>query len=295
MNGAWVGALVGLGISIGVIVVATRPRSMSISRRVLDQVHVTGFEWHAPEQRRRLPTHGRLWRLLDLLSSDKSVQQRLAKSGSHFTLEMYRLDQLRWGAIGVAVVVVFGLLRMAVGKPVAPTLWLLLCAAGAVAGVAVRDYRLTRAAKVRVAQIDAELPMFAELLAFTVAAGLAPASAIRRVASKVGGQLANELRTCGDAVAAGKPFAESMQQMAEGIGSPDLQRFVDGIVVATQRGTPIADVLRAQAMDARTSSHRRLMEEAGRREIYALVPVVFLVLPVVVVVAVYPGFMSLVV
>lgn len=56
-----------------------------------------------------------------------------------------------------------------------------------------------------------------------------------------------------------------------------------------ERGTPLADVLRAQAQDVRELSRRRLVEEGGKREIAMMVPVVFLVLPVTVVFAAYPG------
>ena len=48
-------------------------------------------------------------------------------------------------------------------------------------------------------------------------------------------------------------------------------------------------MLRAQASDAREASRRALMEEGGRREIAQMVPVVFLVLPITVVFALFPG------
>ena len=69
-----------------------------------------------------------------------------------------------------------------------------------------------------------------------------------------------------------------------------LRRFVDGVVIAVQRGTPLADVLRAQAQDVREEGRRALMEAGGRKEIAMMVPVVFLILPVTVLFAVFPGF-----
>ena len=61
------------------------------------------------------------------------------------------------------------------------------------------------------------------------------------------------------------------------------------MIVAIERGTPMGEVLRAQAYDAREAARRALMEEGGRKEIAQMVPVVFLVLPVTVVFALYPG------
>jgi len=72
-----------------------------------------------------------------------------------------------------------------------------------------------------------------------------------------------------------------------------LVRFVDGMVVAVERGTPLAEVLRAQASDVRDSAKRELMESAGRKEIGMMVPLVFGVLPLTVVFAVYPGVAAL--
>ncbi len=70
---------------------------------------------------------------------------------------------------------------------------------------------------------------------------------------------------------------------------PALNRFVDGVAVAIERGTPLADVLRAQAQDARDNAKRELMETAGKKEIAMLAPVVFFILPLTVVFAIFPG------
>ena len=80
-----------------------------------------------------------------------------------------------------------------------------------------------------------------------------------------------------------------LQLLGERTGLPSLARFVDGIVVAVERGTPLADVLRAQAEDVREVGRRALMESGGKKEIAMMIPVVFLVLPITVLFAVFPG------
>ncbi len=84
-----------------------------------------------------------------------------------------------------------------------------------------------------------------------------------------------------------------MERLAARVSVPQVVRFVDGLVVAVERGTPLADVLRAQAADIREQRKRELIEAGGRREVLMLVPVVFLILPVVVLFALYPGLFSL--
>ena len=93
--------------------------------------------------------------------------------------------------------------------------------------------------------------------------------------------------------ASGRGLVEALEAMSSRVDVPAVRRFVDGVAIAVQRGTPLADVLRAQAADARAEQHRALLEVAGRKELLMLVPVVFLVLPTVVLVALYPAITSL--
>jgi tight adherence protein C len=64
---------------------------------------------------------------------------------------------------------------------------------------------------------------------------------------------------------------------------------VEQIVGALERGTPLADVLRAQAQDARDDAKRQLLEVAGHKEVAMLFPLVFGVLPVTIAFAIFPG------
>jgi tight adherence protein C len=81
--------------------------------------------------------------------------------------------------------------------------------------------------------------------------------------------------------------------MAARTSLPALARFVDGMAIAVERGTPLADVLRAQAVDVREVRKRALLEAGGRKEIQMMVPVVFLILPVTVLFALFPGLLTL--
>jgi tight adherence protein C len=72
-----------------------------------------------------------------------------------------------------------------------------------------------------------------------------------------------------------------------------VSRFAEGIAIAVERGTPLSDVLHAQAGDVREAGRRALIESGARREVLMMVPVVFLVLPVTVLFALFPGFYGL--
>ena len=76
-------------------------------------------------------------------------------------------------------------------------------------------------------------------------------------------------------------------------GVPGVARFAQGVAGAVERGTPLADVLHAQAADVRAAARRELIESAARREVLMMIPVVFLVLPVTVLFAFWPGVVGL--
>jgi tight adherence protein C len=68
---------------------------------------------------------------------------------------------------------------------------------------------------------------------------------------------------------------------------------VEQVVGALDRGTPIVEVLRAQAQDSRDDAKRQLLETAGKKEVAMLVPLVFLILPITVAFAIFPGILVL--
>lgn len=217
-----------------------------------------------------------------------SVRRRLDQLGGTRTVESFRAEQVLWGIAGTALGVVAALLLAARGGvAVLPLLGLVVV--GAVTGVVARDYQLTRQVRRREERMIAEFPTVAELLALSVSAGEGAVGALERVARTCGGELSAELRrTLADA-RAGASLVQALEGLAARTSLVSLARFVDGVAVAVERGTPLADVLRAQAQDVRDLGRRRLMETGGKKEIAMMVPVVFLVLPVTVLFAVYPG------
>ena len=232
-------------------------------------------------------------RLDTAVGGTASIRLRLDELGAG-TVEQVRLEQLVWGGSALGVLLGLGLLRSASGMPPNPVALLLLCLVAGLAGVLARDRALTQQVVRRRERSMAEFPTVAELLALSVAAGEGAMGALERVARLCSGQLGGELaRTLGQ-VRAGSTFVQAMQDLADRSSLPVLRRFVDGVVIAVERGSPMAEVLRAQAVDVRESGRRDLIETAAKREVAMMVPVVFLVLPVSVVFALFPGFYGLV-
>jgi tight adherence protein C len=226
------------------------------------------------------------------LGGAASVRRRLERAALDETVSEFRVQQVVWGLVAFAVAAAYAVLK-ALTHPGGMLPAVLLCLTAFVVGVLARDQHLTSQVKQRERRILAEFPTVAELLALAVAAGESPVAALDRVVRRSGGELSADLAKVLADVRTGEPVASAFDTMAATTGLPLVARFAQGIAVAVERGTPLADVLHAQAGDVRDAGRRELIEVAARREIAMMVPVVFLVLPVTVLFAFWPGVVGL--
>ncbi len=227
-----------------------------------------------------------------VLGGSSSVRRRLQRAGLDRTVQEFRVEQVVWGLACFAVMAAIGLLRT-LGGAGDPLSALVFCALAFGFGVLLRDNRLSAQVKERERQILTEFPTVAELLALSVAAGESPVSALDRVVRRSHGALSVDLAQVLARIRTGEPVGQAFESLAQTTGLPIVARFATGITVAMERGTPLADVLHAQAADVREAGRRLLIETAARKEIAMMAPVVFLVLPVTILFSFYPGVLGL--
>ena len=239
------------------------------------------------------PLIGLLTALLNsVFGGAEATARRLKQAGSPLTVEAFRAKQLAWGAGGLAVGVVVDLaaLRTHAVPVIAQLAIVLVFGAG---GVVIRDWLLQRAAKARVERMAEELPTVLEFLTLSLSAGEGILDSIRRVSRVSRGELSRELATVTADVATGMPLAQTLSRLAATLELPPFTRCVEQLVGALERGTPLVEVLRAQAQDVRDDAKRDLLETAGKKEVAMLVPLVFLILPVTIAFAIFPGIVVL--
>ena len=287
------GALLGLLVATGVLLVITRLRRLR-KPRLVDRARATSGGLIQGGVR-----IGSLRLLAELVlpiltiltpksATPESVAMRLRSAGLSGEVTRYRLSQLAWMVGGFMCGTILGsIIVVARSGPI--VIVVALAGLGVVSAYLLQDWLLSAKAKRRGKRMAAQLPTVAELLAFAVAAGEPPLAALERLSRTVDGELPAELDTVVSDVRVGASLQVALRDLAGRSQSQAVGRFVDGIVVSLERGSPLADVLRAQAADARAAGRRQLMESAGRREVAMLVPVVFLILPIVVVIALFPG------
>jgi tight adherence protein C len=228
------------------------------------------------------------------LGGSVATASRLREAGLPDNVPRFRAEQVLWGLAGfVAAILVTCGLPVLTGRSVSAMAVVGGAALGVLGGVLGRDGWLGRQIARRQAQILRELPTLVDLICLAVTAGEGPRAALERTVARSHGELSRELALVLADLRAGEPFTTAIERLAVRVPVPAVARFVDGLVVAVERGTPLGDVLRAQAADVREQHKRDLIETGGRREVLMLVPVVFLELPVVVLFALYPGLVSL--
>jgi len=293
---------IALGLGLWLVIFRSPPmRPITLSERIEPQLKSQNLEsrlLRAGEQ--NLTPFGPLERILRPVFRDwlttlgklnpslGATARRLAQAGINKSPLDFRAEQLLWAAAGFVVSLIVVLIGAAAGR-FNPVFSAAVIIGSAAAGFVLRDYWLGVQVRRRETRMMAEFPSLAELMALAVGAGESATGALDRVCRSAKGELSKEFSKILAETRAGKPLVLALQEFSARTDLAPLVRFVDGIIVAVERGTPLADVLRAQAQDVRDSAKRDLMEAAGKKEIAMMVPLVFGVLPLTVVFAVFPG------
>ncbi len=226
--------------------------------------------------------------LRQAVDGGSSTRRLLGQAGVTCSPDQWRLKVFESGLVGTGVGLVTGLLAVAsMHASVFAVIGLTIVGGGV--GLSTRRYLLARQARKRLALILEELPALCELLAICLTAGEGFRDALTRVAARGHGPLAVELRGELARVQLGIPLVEALGELSTRLDVPPLSRLLDHVISSIDRGTPLADVLRVQAAEARAEAGRRLQERASAREVIMLMPLVFLILPITVAFAVFPG------
>ena len=134
-----------------------------------------------------------------------------------------------------------------------------------------------------------ELPEVVDLLVVHLRAGDGIYRSFAAVVPRCEGELANQLSRVLLAVQFGAAFGEQVKSVSDAIPQPQVIEFTNKISLALERGTPLAAMLTELAESARAEIKNRLLRQAGKNETRMLIPLVFLILPITVLFAIYPS------
>ena len=296
MSGAVWGGLAGGLFGLGAVLVLWH---VAVTRRADLGMRVLHHLSDIPELAtlaRRPTTDGSLRaaadRLDELLGGNQSVRRRLERASLDMSVADFRVQQVVWGVGAMSLMAALTVVVTS-RSPERFLPMLILTVIAGVLGVLLRENRLTTQVRAHEHAVLSELPALTELLALAVAAGEGPVAALERVVSRSRGAFSRELAQVLGAIRTGTPVSVALDDYSARSGVPVVARFAQAVAVALERGTPLADLLHAQAADVREAQRRALIETGARREVAMMVPVVFLVLPTTVMFAFWPGLVGL--
>jgi tight adherence protein C len=151
----------------------------------------------------------------------------------------------------------------------------------------------SRIQKKRLEVAESEFPSVVELFAVLVSAGESPSTALLRISDRVRGEMAEKFSGALIDLKNGKSLSQSLDVLGAQVNSPTIRRFCDTLILAIERGTSLSEVLNRQVEEVRAGQHASLLVAAGKAEISLMIPVIFLILPISVLFALWPSYVSL--
>jgi tight adherence protein C len=138
-------------------------------------------------------------------------------------------------------------------------------------------------------QIELRLPELIDLLVLTVEAGLSFSAALQTAASRMQGPLGDELRLTLQEQNMGLGTTAALANLLTRCDTPSMRSFIRSITQGEKLGVSIGQILRNVATEMRKRRRQITEERAQKAPIKMLFPLVFLMLPPLFIVLLYPA------
>lgn len=148
---------------------------------------------------------------------------------------------------------------------------------------------VSRRARVRLDQIEYDLPELIDLLVVAVEAGLGFSAAIKSASERLQGPLGAEMRLMLQEQKMGLSVIEALKNVLARVETPSLRSFVRSIVQGEQLGISIGQVLRSVADEMRKRRKAAAEERAQKAPIKMLFPLIFLIFPAMFIILLGPA------
>jgi tight adherence protein C len=199
--------------------------------------------------------------------SINKLRQKIIWSGNPWNLSGEEFIGLKVLCLGSGIAL--GSLLIAIGFP--PVIMLAI----SVLAYFLPDVHLSSVLKKRQKSIYKDMPIMAGLLATAIKAGVELGPALESVSKNLTGPLGDEMGKTWKEIATGKPRSGCLRNMAKRTGVPIVERFVETINTAEERGSEnISQILNNFMNDLQNSQSRKAQEEARKLPTKMLLPLV---------------------
>ncbi|MGH2915653.1 MAG: type II secretion system F family protein [Solirubrobacteraceae bacterium] len=181
----------------------------------------------------------------------------------------------------------FMALFLASGKlTMAGVLLVIVSAAG---GWIVPSFVIHRRGGSRLDEIDRHLPELIDVLIATVEAGMGFAASLNLVAERFQGPIGEELKLTMKRQSLGMTIQQALGEFVERCDTPSLRAFVRTAARGESLGVSIGPVLRELSSDQRRRHRQAAREKMQKAPIKLLFPTMFLIMPALMIVLIYPA------
>ena len=292
-----------IGLSLVAASTALVLRSFSLAnaerRRTLDQIAVYGFRGAAPAAAEAHDVRGTLEglatatgdralaRIEGLRKGEKGMRELLNSAGMYHTSVASFLGArllATAGALGLGVLV-------ALTRGLEPRLIL-----GVTMLTLMSWYfpyvRVQRRARLRLEQIDREVPELVDLLVTTVEGGVGFSAGLQLASRSIEGPLGQELRLSLREQTLGLTPEEALRNLSLRVDSPATRAFTQALVQGESLGVSIGTILRDLAVDMRKRRRQSAEERAQKTPTKILFPLIALILPAMFIITLGPVMME---
>jgi tight adherence protein C len=152
--------------------------------------------------------------------------------------------------------------------------------------------RVQRRARLRLEQVDREVPELVDLLVTTVEAGVGFAAGLQLASRSIEGPLGQELRLALREQSLGLTPEEALRNLSLRVDSPATRAFTQALVQGESLGVSIGTILRDLATDMRKRRRQAAEERAQKTPTKILFPLIALILPAMFIVTLGPVLME---
>jgi tight adherence protein C len=289
--------IIGLSLvaAAGVLVLRSFSLADAQRRRTLDQISAYGFRSSAPvvadgpDMRSALGElataagEKALARFDGLRAGEKGLRQLLNSAG------MYHTPVASFVGSRILAVLVGPTLLFLLSLGGGLDLRLLLgCGMLTAMGWYLPLVRVQRRARLRLEEIDREVPELVDLLVTTVEAGVGFAAALQLASRSIVGPLGQELRLALREQSLGLTPEEALRNLSLRVDSPATHAFTQALVQGESLGVSIGAILRDLAIDMRKRRRQAAEERAQKTPTKILFPLIVLLLPAMFIVTLGP-------
>ncbi|MEY4349943.1 MAG: hypothetical protein RL719_1240 [Actinomycetota bacterium] len=142
-------------------------------------------------------------------------------------------------------------------------------------------------------ELSQQLADVVELLAAALDSGIGLRDAVSWVSSRCTGRMKFETKLLVDSLEVGESIGQSLIRYESEQKDPALRELALKLALSDQLGTPVTVQLVSFAKALRADALNELRKLGSKKETYLLMPLVFMVLPVTVLFALFPSFQFL--